>query len=432
MSPKLVNQIFLLFVGVIPILPRPTAEGPERFVLPLVLASVIMTWVLFWPKSMPKGRFGLPLLSSVLLFSLAVFISRFCIYQSYDETLMLVSRVLFAVGTVVLTHWFATTDLEIRHIMRYFLFGFLLSACLAIFVSLTGFQILEPDSVKPGRYLGIHKTTGVFRSFGEFGIMGSFAWVYLLVYRRDYQILTWLVMCGLVLMALLISQSRNVYLVVVVTTVCFLIFHYFEISAFARVAIAASVFLAPVIVELSMPALQQTSIGKTLVGEKNSVFERNVTVRFDQFSEARQFVVQDPVGGLIGYPRESWRRLMTMKHGDSVAPHNYFLSTILFVGFVGGFAWIFGLFVVPLVQGLQQSHVGNDDRLLVNLMMLGTIVGLSFYEGFFSLAVMTAISASWCSAFNRDSVAADESSCSVPTGSAGTVSLGRPKALVAK
>ncbi|MEM9941937.1 MAG: O-antigen ligase family protein [Planctomycetota bacterium] len=389
-----IDRLFMAFLFLLPVLPRPTAEGPEKWVVPAVCAGLIGAWLMFWPKKF-KGGFGFQALAMLMIFPIAAFTCRMVIESATDELLQLVSRILFGTTVFVLAHWLATTNVSFKLSFGCFFWGFILSGILAIGVSITGIQILEPDSVKPSRYLGLHKTTGVFRSFGEFGIMGSVAWCYLLFFGNRFRWTTQFICGSIILAALLVAQSRNVYLVVVFATFFAVTLKYFEVGPALKFLAATTILLVPVAIEYSVPLLKANSIGRTLVGQENSIFERNMEVRFDQFNEGFELISQDPMGSLAGHSRETWREFMLRKHGNYIAPHNHFLSNLLFLGLVGGTVWIVGLFLFPSWQLSQWANAQHPEAQFSLSILLCAIIGLSFYEGFFSLVVALVLAQAW-------------------------------------
>lgn len=389
-----VDRLFMAFIFLIPIMPRPTAEGPEKWLVPALCAGLIGAWLVAWPKR-HLGKWSFQVLALLLTFPIAAFMLRMVVDSATDEVLQLVSRVLFATTVFVLVHWMSTTTLTLEQRFQCFFWGFVLSSLLAIFVSITGVQILEPESVKPSRYLGLYKTTGVFRSFGEFGIMGAIAWCYLLFFGHRMRLNTKVICGAIVLAALLVAQSRNVYLVIVFATAWVSAIRYLNISPVFKFLTATLIFLIPVGVEYTIPILTSSSIGRTLVGQENSVFERNIHVRFDQFSEGFELISMDPMGSVAGHSRATWRESSLRKRGIYVSPHNHFLSNFLFLGLVGGTVWIVGLYVVPSWQLARRADIGRPELQFSLSILLCTCIGLSFYEGFFSLVVALVLAQAW-------------------------------------
>jgi hypothetical protein len=389
-----VDRVFMAFIFLLPVLPRPTAEGPEKWVVPALCAGLISAWVVAWPKR-NLGKWSFQLLALLLVFPIAAFTLRMIVDSSTDEVLQLVSRVLFATTVFVLVHWMTTTTLTLEQRFQCFFWGFVLSGLIAIFVSITGVQILEPESVKPSRYLGLFKTTGVFRSFGEFGIMGAIAWCYLLFFGHRLHFNTKIVCGAIVLAALLVAQSRNVYLVIAFATVWVSAIRYLNLSPALKFLTATLIFLIPVGVEYTVPLLTSSSIGRTLVGQENSVFERNIHVRFDQFSEGFELISMDPMGSIAGHSRAAWRESSLRKRGIYISPHNHFLSNFLFLGLVGGTVWIVGLYVMPSWQLARWADVTQPELQFSLSILLCTCIGLSFYEGFFSLVVALVLAQAW-------------------------------------
>jgi len=300
-----------------------------------------------------------------------------------------------------MVRWLCTTSVSKKEVFKVFTYGFLVAGLLAIFCGITGVTILEEDSVRPTRFLGIGKSSGIKRSYGEFGIMGCIAWTYLLMFAGEFKPLNWLIAIGIVTMAMLVAQSRNVYLVWLVATTMFLLVRHVQLPKVVYASLAAIMILVPVGVEIGLPILKQTAAGEKLIGT-GSILERNVDVRFEQFDDAFMLIGRDPAGAVTGYARQTWRDLSLETRGNVVAPHNHFLSNFMFLGFAGGGVWIFGLYILPSIK-LAQSF-GADDRLrLTSLVcLLGTIVGLSFFEGFFSLVVMFAIALAWSIAYSYE------------------------------
>ena len=398
-SRTLIDTVFLIFVFLIPLFPRPTAMGPERWIVPLVMSALIGLWLVCRPsiKKIRGGNFQLLVL--VLLFPLITFCIRSVVQGGLaDEALQFVSRILFAIGLFVMTHWLCTTQVPRKTVFKMFFYGFLATSVLTIFCGVTGIQILEEDSVKPSRFLGLQKSTGIFRSFGEFGIMAGIAWSYLLMYRREHHVLTCLIGGAMIFLAMLIAQSRNVYLVFILVSVLLVMFKNFRLPVFFRVSLASLMILIPFAMEMTVPLLQTTNFGNQLIGT-GSILERNVDIRFEQIEEAGKMISQDPGGAIVGFPRSDWRDLMMESRGAVVAPHNHFVSNVLFLGIAGGTVWILGLFIIPGIS-LSQRIQGDRECQLAMATFLGCIIGLSFYEGFFSVVVMFSLAMAWTCAYS--------------------------------
>ena len=341
------------------------------------------------------------LLVLILGFPLTIYVVRAVIYGGIEEEAMqIVSRILFSFSLFALVHWFCSTTIPRERVYRMFFYGFLVSAAICIFCGFTGIQILEEDSIKPSRFLGLMKSTGIFRSFGEFGIMAALAWAYLMYFAKKLPPIVALVGFVMILLAIAISQSRNVYLVITVVTASAILFRSMRIPALGRVSLAAFIIFVPLIVEVSMPILRSTSLGTQLIGE--GILQTNVEVRFEHIRDAQDLIVKDPVLALVGFPREEWRDQMLEKHGHAVAPHNHFVSSIIFLGIIGGSVWIFGLFIVPAVAMSEVEQQPVDQMTFV--IMLGAITGLSFYEGFFSCVVILALAMTWATAWTSEYV----------------------------
>ena len=90
-SRTLIDTVFLIFVFLIPLFPRPTAMGPERWIVPLVMSALIGLWLVCRPsiKKIRGGNFQLLVL--VLLFPLITFCIRSVVQGGLaDEALSLI------------------------------------------------------------------------------------------------------------------------------------------------------------------------------------------------------------------------------------------------------------------------------------------------------------------------------------------------------
>ena len=402
----MIDKVFVAYTFCIPLMPRATASGVERFVVPVMLAGLLCVWFFSMSKCRRVSA-NFQLLGLVIGFPTIVFLTRIVLLGVMaDEGMHLVSRILFGIGLFAFAHWCTVTTVSKETIFRAFTFGFMATAVVTVFSGVTGVQILEEDSIKPSRFFGLSKSTGIFRSFGEFGIMGCIAWSYLLVYGRQMRSHVWVVGMLLVSLAMLISQSRNVYLAWTIVTAFVLLSRAVRLPKIVGGAVACLIILMPVAVELSVPILQETEIGNKLVGT-GTILERNVDVRFDQFRDAYTLTTRDPSRALLGFSRQDWRDLMLETHINVVAPHNYFLSTLVFLGFVGGGVWIVGLYIMPAILVSRLLHLNDPVVVVCFVSLLGVILGLSFYEGFFSVVVMFVLAMAWSVAFSEETIASN-------------------------
>lgn len=401
MGRKIVDQLFLMLFFVVPLLPRPTAVGPEKFVLPLVVSTVLLFWLCFYPKRIRASKGQIGSLFLILVFSSLSFLGRVSLHWSTEELNVLVSRFLLSATIFASAHWMLTTSVDKERSIRLLTYGFCFTSIITIFVGLTSIPILEPDSVKPSRYIPFCcKTTGVFRSFGEFAIMGSMAWAYLLFYRRSFRGIVWASLASLTLSALLISQSRNVYVSVAMVTGLALLYQNLKVPRLVRMALPVLIMLAPLGIDGALPLLKSMPIVSDVVGQ-DDVYEGNVRFRYEQFPLAWKLLTQDFEHMLLGVSREEWQSHAIVFGDEDVAPHNHFLSNVVFLG-VGGWVYVLGLFLMPCISLGNSPNRNSLYGSLVPIVMMGTIAGLSFYEGFFSLIVALVIALTWVSAFQRN------------------------------
>ena len=61
--------------------------------------------------------------------------------------------------------------------------------------------------------------------------------------------------------------------------------------------------------------------------------------------------------------------------------------------------WIVGLYIMPSIMVSRLLHSDDPAVVVCFVSLLGAILGLSFYEGFFSVVVMFVIAMAWSVAF---------------------------------
>lgn len=395
----------VLVVAIVPWVPRPTFDGPTSVLAPAVVVLLLFLAMLHTidrrrgnrRSVLNSGVFGAVLASTVLYGGRAV-------WNGDDAELNLViSRIMFVAMIVACCSIFTGPAMD--RAVRWFAIGAIPLALLVAVISVTGLHFLEAPS--PGRTLGItfpwRKTAGVPRSFGEQGIVISLTLAYTLVYwRRLQRPLRWaLLFSSLVLVAA--GQSRNIFLgTFAVVVMWFLVVRKGRVG-WARVALIAS-GAAVLVMQQVMPYLLNTSLGRDIVGQ--GIFERNVESRFTLFNGAAKMIGNSPFRSVLGWSHEDWRASNLLQVDAGV--HNFFASSLLFLGLVGGVLALWGLFFRPLGQAVllfKRDSPPDERRLRVRYVLVagaGVLVSLNFYEGFFSLALALYIAFTWQLLLDRD------------------------------
>jgi len=276
--------------------------------------------------------------------------------------------------------------------------GVLILSALALYIGTTGTNFLEPP--RPARSFGVElpvmKTAGVPRSYGEQGIFYALAISYFLGYRSRFPAWAQIPIVALLLGGAIVSQSRNVYLaVVVVVAAWYLIVSPGRYLALRVVVIAASI--ATFVVQFLLQFLAQTPVIAPLVGE--GIYERNVYRRFTLLDAAQSFVSEQPLRALVGFDHHEWRT--TTMGIEEVGLHNNFAASLVHLGLVAGAITLVGLFFLPAFRVISQLEAGDLDdaqsrvRKVCLTALVGALISLNFYEGFFSLVLAFLVAVLW-------------------------------------
>lgn len=403
----------VLIVFVTPLVPRPTFVGPTRYVAPALVVLLLCLAVLH-AMSSQRGRRHSVLNSAVfavMLASTVMYGARVIWNGERGEVNFVISRVMFVVMIVACCS--LLTGVAMDRAIRWFALGAIPLALLVALIAVTGLHILEAP--RPGRTLGItfpwHKTAGVPRSFGEQGIIISMTLAYCLVYwgRLGRFLKVALPMASLILFAA--GQSRNIFLGTFAVLAMWLFIVKPRRLGSARLALVAS-GAAVLVMQQVLPYLSNTSFGRDVVGQ--GIFERNVESRFTLFNGALKMINNSPLRSILGWSHDDWRNSNLLQVDAGV--HNFFASSLLFLGLIGGFLTLWGLFVRPLGHALalfKNESLAESRQLRVKYVLTagtGVLVSLNFYEGFFSLAVALYVAFTWQLLLNRDGEVGDEPS----------------------
>lgn len=383
----------LLTAALIPLSPRPTAGGLLAFPAPalvvFVVASAAMaiavgTWVTPLQARDLRTLLGL-LLLPLVFYGIGVFQQ-----SGNDELVYLASRMAMAATIVAIYVLCVAARVAPRRVGGALLVGYLLLSLLIAFSSLTGLALFEP--VGPARDYGVAlpfgKTSGLPRSYGELSILSSTALAYLLVHRGGMQRSLWVPAMVLVLMSIVMAQSRTGFVAALFVLVTFATQVWFR----ARVtrAVLTVLAVAPFLILLLYPLLRDGRLVVSFVGE--NTISRNVDYRIGIYEIAlEQLRAADLSRVAFGLDRAEWLALMTRTFGTPFELHNNWLSNVLFLGWIGG---VMAILVILLPLFRLASSVDPDARFLV-LAGIGAVVSLQFYEGFFSLVLALQVGVSW-------------------------------------
>ena len=395
----------LVLVVTIPLVPRPTFPGPSSVIAPTIvvlMAALAVVHSLVGRADrrsvLNSGVFGAMLLATV------IYGARVGWNGERAEVSFVVSRILFLLLIVSICS--LLTGPLVDKALRWFAIGVLPLALLVAIIAVTGLHFLEAAS--PARTLGItfpwKKTAGVPRSFGEQGIVISMALSYTLVHwnrlRRSFR---WSLL-GACFVLVAAGQSRNIFLGTFVVLLTWFMIVRPGRTSWLRPALISS-GAAVLVMQQVLPYLMDTELGRDVVGQ--GIFQRNVESRFTLFNGAARMIADSPFRSILGWSHEDWRssNLLTVEAGV----HNFFASSLLFLGLIGGSLTIWALFIRPLGHAValcKSNRLVEDQQLRVRFVVTagtGVLVSLNFYEGFFSLALGLYIAIAWQLLLGRDS-----------------------------
>ncbi|NIP95498.1 MAG: hypothetical protein GWO24_19460, partial [Akkermansiaceae bacterium] len=386
--------------------PPPSSPGIAKIFAPAVIACLVVG--LIWVNGSRPDRSGGFRIPDWLWWIIALMIltitwqgSRIAFNKETGEVFFLLSRILGCGFLVVFTgHLARRQDLVLR-VLHSFFWGMLVLSALIIFIGFTGLNLF--GDLRPPRTLGVqmpfHKTSGVLRSYGELGIMFSIAWAYFLAYRGKYPVWLQCATVPVMLLAVVIAQSRNIYLAITFITAVHFVLPFLKLRP-VKIALIFVAILMPAIVDTALPTLSKLAFGRALIGAER--FEMNVHSRGEQREIANDLIAEDPVRATAGMSHQEWLDNMGRVTGyDPVMLHNHFYSLMLFMGLAAGLVTIVGLYLVPGIVLAKRANGGNRLSRTVFVALLGGYSSLGFYEGWFSTAFLLLLSLIWILAFSR-------------------------------
>lgn len=396
-STTAIDKLFLFMVFLIPFIPRPTIDHPAKYLAPVVIAAVLYIYMIWFLGRKVRTRvYGgrSALLGSILAFVLLVYLARILANGEWDELPHFIGRSLASFLMVALLSWMNIRGMKVKDVYRPLFFSSIAVSLLVIFIGITGIPLFGADSARPPRTYGVKlpffDTVAIPRSTGEFGIIISAAWAYFLIYKEEYsRKLRWAI--GIVLlMAVVISQSRSTYLgAIMVTSGYFLL----QLRATKRLVagLLVAALMMPVVIELIPKDLP---VMKSFVSE--GIYQWNVDERYDQYTAALNAITENPTVFFAGVQHTEWTDYSKGMVGEGRALHNHFLSILVFLGLVGGIVNLI-VYLLPIMNLINAKDYSNKDVSLMLLVSSGMLVGLNFYEAFFSMVTALNISVMWYS-----------------------------------
>ena len=168
-------------------------------------------------------------------------------------------------------------------------------------------------------------------------------------------------------------------MLVVLAAVLFCVFIRKYVNALSGVAglIGVLALLSPIV---ASALVSQSAVREQFVGE--GIFERNVDARLSLFDEVTEVADR---GWLFprsfGATRAEWRTI------SFSAPHNHFVSLLVFDGYAGAFYMVI-IYLNPILKFGKRAKALHSAEFV---WIVGAMVALSFYEGAFSASLVVAL-----------------------------------------
>lgn len=392
-----IDRLFLAVIFLIPFIPRPTIEHPARFLAPLVISALLYVYALWFLTRKTRTSLATDktaVLGYILVFTLFVYLARILVNGEWGELQHFAGRSLAAFLMIAFLGWMNKRGVTVKEAYRPLFIATLILSALVIFMGITGISLFGENSVRPPRTYGFtfpfYKTDAIPRSYGEFGIIISAAWGYFLLYRDEFSRKRMYLYGFLLVMATIISQSRSTYLGMMMVTIGYFLLKY-RLTKRTVAALMVAALVMPIIISIVPKDLP---VIRSLVGEKT--FEANVYKRFSQYDAAIRIIKDEPVVMALGINHKGWNRYFSDVEGEDNALHNHFLSMIIFLGLIGGLANLL-VYVIPMAKLASMGGGGDKETSMLILAAIGMLIGLNFYEGFFSMTTAFITSTMWYS-----------------------------------
>lgn len=374
----------MLLAFAIPLIPSP-ALVPIFFPVLLAILGLLLVIGTGVGISLEAIRTSVRPYSAFLAVAVAVLLGTVATspdeFGSFLRMLARITSLLFALGFAMKFHKMSDEDISL--VARAFVVGVAAVSLLALATSVT--RTPFAGEIRPSRGLGLipsgAKSAGVIRSYGEAAVVYSGGLALLYRERLRFGWATSFVLFGAIVFGVSVAQSRNVLASAFVTLLligCHWVLFDRSTRLLRRILKIATfvALLTPLFVGIVVgTSLGESSIAEYFIGE--GTFERSVGARVNHVRVGFELVLGDPLILVRGTTLEQFKIAVQ----DDVAPHNQFISLLLFITPLLAVFTIGVLYIRPSLRGAR--FFGRDD-LTVTIWMVGSIYALSNYEGLFS------------------------------------------------
>lgn len=403
-----IDKLLYGFIFIIVFLPQPTIGGVAGLMAPAVISLLLLLSIMYFiVKGVPFFLNNQSLnIFLTMLFIIACLAARIMIRQEgMIEFKYLLGRILTCFMIFVFLTWMNYRKPSIEAIFRTIFWSVIFVGLLASYFGIRGGGNVfifgggeHSREFTEGVSVGLYKSQGIQRSFGEFGIFLSAAWAYFLVFRKNHSFF-WRTTGGTILaLAIIVSQSRSTWLAILLLTATF-----FFIKWGAKKLSISLILL--IIIFLPVVTAVLTTAGKNLPGVNHligeGIYQKNVDVRHTVDLMALKLFYQKPLQMVWGISHSDWGGVFS-KYDVMVGLHNNFLSNLVFLGLLAGIPYLLLIFI-PVIKLLSFPDYQEKEFLLMFLSTIGFITCLHYYEGYFSPISSLLIASLWYATAQNDS-----------------------------
>lgn len=388
-----IDKLFFGMLFLIPFIPRPTLDHPSKYLAPVVIAALAYIYALWFLARKDKSNTPhdkTAVLGTVLMTVMSIYLARVVVNGEWDELPHLGGRLLGSVLVVITLGWMNKRNIPLKDVYRAIFNGSVGLSLIVIFVGVTGIAVF--GEIKHARTLGIaipfHKSVGIPRSYGEFGVIMSVAWAYMLIYGGEYKAKLRVFLGVVLFMAILISQSRSTWVGIIMVTAGYML-----LKSRATKRIVASLLLVALVIPVAIEMVpKDLPVVKSLVGE--STYKTNVSKRYDQYRRAVDLLTNKPSVLLLGIKHSMWMEYSSGVEGEEESLHSHFFSILIFLGLIGGTINLL-VYLLPMLNLISINTYANRDISMLVISVLGVLTCLHFYEGFFSMITSVVTASMW-------------------------------------
>jgi O-antigen ligase len=392
----IIDKIFFAFIFIIAFMPRPTVDSSVALIAPIVISIFLflsLSYFFLNGVGIISSNYRLINLFTIMFFIIFLYATRIAIRNESNELNYLLGRILSFLIIVVFLTWLNSRQVSVVEIYKSIFFSVIFVSLIVTYFGITGrggffiFSGMEHGrEFSSGFSVPFYRSAGIERSYGEFGIFLSAAWAYYLLFRKNHTFIIRSI-CGILLiLSIIISQSRTTWLALILVTTTFLFIKVGGRKIIIYFLLAMTFFL-PLVTNLISTVGRELPGIRSIIGDRN-IHEANVESRHNIDVLAINLFFKKPVEMLVGISHAKWfeafPRNFEKDSGHGIAGiHNHFLANLVYMGLFSGLLYML-LYLIPAIRLINLDFYHQKDIFLILLCTIGLITCLNFFEGFFS------------------------------------------------